>query len=595
MEEVSKQLADREAVLKELFPTLDLSALRGLDRSQLLAQLSSHTQEDPSAEPADDVDESGQVSENGEDPDRRWDELQNDPRASMKPSDDVNAVSLAYDQHRRSYLGVSSISAILRTIFKLCPHAKTNVAQRAKEWHKHIADSQWNGASDNPTKADELLCIDAYFAHIHSITPMLNENEFRCIWGGDMRNDEAWLSLLNMVCAMGSIAAGKEHTHRAYHARAMSYLNLETFGAGNLESLQALCLLGGYYLQYQNSPNMANALLGAAHRIAIALGLHRESRKSHTSSATPDNANSLSKPEIKRRTWWSLFCLDTWTSMTMGRPTSGRWDPSSMDTNLPTVMDKSDEAALSLRASAEFCFIANRIQGRLAQLHRITTSEILVFDKELQGWHASLPSELLGPNLCSPKLIIARDFMCNRYLNLRLLLYRPILLSSSNKSSALLDMAQQEGTVLEICTDIAQHAIDSVSQNWTHNRVHVWNASWYLFQATMVPLLSLALQNNRQGNGAPNSVSPAEEVLVNALHLFGQMTPWMRSADRSPEIVRVIFEALSSEESRQTPVSDGDFNFFGWYDDELTFGDEIDWGAFLVDDADLDFETLRGP
>jgi len=74
--------------------------------------------------------------------------------------------------------------------------------------------------------------------------------------------------------------------------------------------------MGGFYLHYINRPNMAIAMTGAALRMACALGLHRE-------SFNEQNPNS-DMVEQRRNTWWSLFCLDTWASTTLGRPSMGR-------------------------------------------------------------------------------------------------------------------------------------------------------------------------------------------------------------------------------------------------------------------------------
>jgi len=94
-----------------------------------------------------------------------------------------------------------------------------------------------------------------------------------------------------MVFSMGSIVANKsdDHSHVTFYNNAKDQLGIDTFGSGQLETLQAFILMGGYYLHYINRPNMANA--------------------------------------IRRRTWWSLFCLDTWASTTLGRPSMGRWGP----------------------------------------------------------------------------------------------------------------------------------------------------------------------------------------------------------------------------------------------------------------------------
>lgn len=163
--------------------------------------------------------------------------------------------------------------------------------------------------------------IDAYFKRIHVFVPMLDEAAFRADYLEGQRFDAPWLALLNMVFAMGSIVAMKSNdfTHINYYNRAMEHLPMDAFGSSHLETVQALALIGGYYLHYINRPNMANAVLGATIRMASALGLHRESLAQGTSD--------LAAAESRRRTWWSLFCLDTWATTTMGRPSFGRFGP----------------------------------------------------------------------------------------------------------------------------------------------------------------------------------------------------------------------------------------------------------------------------
>ncbi|KEF61358.1 uncharacterized protein A1O9_02924 [Exophiala aquamarina CBS 119918] len=593
LQEVSSGLEAHRELLSKLFPSFDIDDLRTKTRDQLLQILARNAGDDDHLGSESEIDDSGPVSENGEEPDRHWDELQPGADEAMKSSDDINAVSLAYDQHRRSYLGSASISAILRTIFRLCPAAKSHVAASARNWLKPLSGLQ-AGQHVEPTKADDERCINAYFECSHSVAPMLNEVEFISTWQAGNRQDASWLGLLNMVCTMGSIAAGDEHLHKLYYRRAQAHLTLETFGSGNLESVQALCVLAGCYLQYQNSPNMATAILGAAYRMALALGLHRESRKSNPHITSPNYSSStalmptVSRVEMRRRTWWCLFCFDVWTSMTMGRPTSGRWDPSTMDIHLPNSLDCANHAAQSLYSSARFCLIANRIQDRFAQIGRTTFGEVLAFDKELQDWHSSLPEALKAPSQCPDRLLIARDFMHNRYLNLRLILYRPTQLRRLNPRASIHEISQQELCVQATCHEIAVEAVESITKTWTPNRIHVWNASWYLFQAAMVPLLTLAQKSGEQGLALECDLSASKDILRKVLDLLSQMAPWMRSADRSRHIIVSIFDALSSAEACRTPsVSDGDHNFFGWYDDQVTFGDEIDWSAFLVDDETL--------
>ncbi|KAI0384779.1 fungal-specific transcription factor domain-containing protein [Hypomontagnella monticulosa] len=598
LEEVSERLRSRTEILEQLFPTTVIDELIGKTRDELLDALRvpvvpkggtdelSRSAEDPEV-----VDDSAQVSENGEPTaDRQWDESSHQPPV-LQAGDDVNAVNLATDHHRRSYLGVTSISAILRAVFRLCPSAKHRIAEQAKRWPVNPILPQsvpFLSGDLGSHLLKEQRCIDFYFEHVHPIVPMLDEDDFRTSYSLAHRRDPGWLGLLNMVITIGSIASGSDTLHEQYYEQARTFLDLDSFGAGNLESLQALCLLGGLYLHYRNAPNMAYAVLGAAHRVAIALGLHRESRRRNANTieiqgdATPTKVNRL---ETKRRTWWSLFCLDTWASMTLGRPTCGRWEPTTMDTLLPSLVTEDDHMAMSLCASTQFCIICNRIQGRFAQFNRLTTVEAVAFDQELQAWYASLPSVLRSPANSPSRLTIAREFMRNRYLNIRLILMRSLILYLAHSRIQKAQLGHEELQIIETCRVVAGEAVDSIALYWTPNRIHVWNSGWYLFQACMVPLLSIVIDSSRSDPNA-ESLASARASLVKALETFSEMKPWMRASDRGPDIVAAIYEAITGEAegAGRTPSQDGDSNFFGWYDEQLTFGTELDWGSFLTDE-----------
>ena len=243
----------------------------------------------------------------------------------------MNALSLSVDR-QSSYLGATSIKAAFLVMLKVAPILRSFLAPANGGNNKQL-----NAGSNYPTprpgssvksllaiawSSEGQTLIDAYFNRVQIFVPMLDEPSFRADYLNGRRHDAPWLALLNMVFAMGSIVANKsdDHNHITYYNRAKEHLPIDTFGSGHLETLQALTLMGGYYLHYINRPNMANAISGAALRMACAMGLHRE--------GIPDQsgANQL-MIEQRRRTWWSLFCLDTWASTTLGRPSMGRWGP----------------------------------------------------------------------------------------------------------------------------------------------------------------------------------------------------------------------------------------------------------------------------
>ncbi|KAI1480724.1 fungal-specific transcription factor domain-containing protein [Daldinia eschscholtzii] len=601
LEEVSDRLRSRTEILERLFPNTPVDELIGKSRDELVDIL--RVKSAPKGVPADSLgrpaeyteaaDDSAQVSENGEPvADRQWDESSHQPPI-MQAADDINAINLATDKHRRSYLGVTSISAILRAIFRLCPSAKHRVAEQAKRWSENPIQPQpqphpvpFMSGDLGSHLLKEQRCVDFYFEHIHPIVPMLDEEDFRNSYSSRHRRDPGWLGLLNMVITLGSIASGSDTLHEQYYEQARNFLDIDSFGAGNLESLQALCLLGGLYLHYRNAPNMAYAVLGAAHRVAIALGLHRESRHRNTNAAKTQEDKASHKPsrtETKRRTWWSLFCLDTWASMTLGRPTCGRWDGTTMDTLFPSLLTDNDYMAMSLCASIQFCLICNRIQNRFARLSRLTITEAASFDEELQTWYASIPLVFRSPTNSPSRLTIAREFMRNRYLNIRLIIMRSLILYFTHSRIQKTQLNAEEIQIIDTCRLVAGEAVDSIALYWTPNRIHVWNSAWYLFQACMVPLLFVTIDQSRPNPNA-ESLASARASLVKALETFSEMKPWMRGSDRASDIVTAIYEAITGEAevAGRTPSQDGDSNFFGWYDEQLTA--ELDWGSFLMDD-----------
>lgn len=262
--------------------------------------------------------------------DPEWDEERRNRHPIPAEADDVNALSLSVDR-QSSYLGATSIKAAFLVMLKVAPMLRSFLAPSNLTSSKHTNASNYPtprpGATFRASSAilwssEGQTLIDAYFNRVQIFTPMLDEPSFRADYLSGRRNDSPWLALLNMVFAMGSIVARKsdDHSHINYYTKARDHLGIDSFGSGHLETLQALILMGGFYLHYINRPNMANAITGAALRMACAMGLHRESPQEQGSQ------NTLIS-EQRRRTWWSLFCLDTWASTTLGRPSMGRWGP----------------------------------------------------------------------------------------------------------------------------------------------------------------------------------------------------------------------------------------------------------------------------
>jgi hypothetical protein len=260
-------------------------------------------------------------------------------------SDDVNALSLSA-RSPSSYLGVSSIQAVLKVIVWLDPGAgsyfsRTPPTQPGDGGLDYESQHAWNQPPVTPPHpsipSTEMQMLDAYFLYFQAFAPMIDEQLFRETYISGRRRDDHWLALLNIVLALGSIAASgpDDMTHQTYFLRCKSHLSLSSLGSSHLETIQALGLIGGWYCHYISQPNLAYSLMGAALRMAAGLGLHKEFGEARKAP----NSAKLASIDLKRRVWWSLFCMDTWGGLTLGRPSMGRFGPN-ITVKPPNCRDK---------------------------------------------------------------------------------------------------------------------------------------------------------------------------------------------------------------------------------------------------------------
>ncbi|KAG7043761.1 fungal specific transcription factor domain-containing protein [Colletotrichum scovillei] len=558
LEALSQSLEECRSVLKRLFPHQDVQSLLPLSRHDLLGLLEHPVLDTPTALPSPPLNTSP-LSQELDSPvcsgsergfsslelmpgrDTEWDEERRVRDPIPIEADDVNALSLSVDR-QSSYLGASSIKAALMCLMKVQPalrNALTTPLQSAEVTHSFPSMRQRSAVPKDtqriPWSWKGQTLIDAYFKRIHVFVPMLDEAAFRADYLEGQRFDAPWLALLNMVFAMGSIVAMKsdDYNHINYYNRAMEHLPMDAFGSSHIEMVQALALIGGYYLHYINRPNMANAVLGAAIRMASALGLHRES--------LAQGSSDIAAAETRRRTWWSLFCLDTWATTTMGRPSFGRWGPAinirPPEFGINQGRDSAQHAGiLPLIENIKFCKIATQIQDLLAISPLLRAEDRCNLDGQLVNWYSSLPWLLRTTDPCAEPLYIARCIMKWRYQNLRMLLHRPVLLSLASNGS-LSHVAEQDVTAIETCRSLAKQTIEDIAREWTRNQMSGWNAVWFLYQAAMIPLVSTFWEWN-----SPR-VADWHQQIETILDLLEAMEDWSLAAKRSREVVWRMYEA----------------------------------------------------
>jgi hypothetical protein len=323
-------------VLQRLFPTSPLEELTPLTRDGLINLLSSpsgvHGQTavvNNGASP-----QSAHTHRGSKSPDTfEYDESVDDREGTEAVADDVNSLSLRPDR-TSSYVGPSSAMAGLRVLLNMAPKSVFSSENSLTGIELSNQSANAGNAKRRPSSAsavsrDPRSLVDAYFVRIHPITPILDETVFRTTFSSGERTDSAWMALLNMVLALGVIACTTSDSFEdvAYYNAAKSFIGIESFGSGHIETLQALTLIAGWYLHYRNRPNMASAIMGAVFRMANALGLHKE-------LAISDGRHNRKQRELRRRIWWSLVVLDVGEATNLGRISNSNLFTS--EVNLPS-------------------------------------------------------------------------------------------------------------------------------------------------------------------------------------------------------------------------------------------------------------------
>lgn len=149
---------------------------------------------------------------------------------------------------------------------------------------------------------------------------------------------------------------------------------------------------------------------------------------------------------------------------------------------------------------------------------------------------------------CQESLSIARCVIRWRYLNLRIILHRPVLLNLANRVNSAQSRPLSEEELLSVrqCRAVAKQIIEDIAYEWTPNQMLGWNGVWNIYQASMIPLVSMFLE-------------PGDEQLVKECHgqieivlaTLDAMIGWSLAARRSREVVSKLYEASKRPSTRQ--------------------------------------------
>ncbi|KAJ5673980.1 hypothetical protein N7462_009419 [Penicillium macrosclerotiorum] len=385
-----------------------------------------------------------------------------------------------------------------------------------------------------PHQSETIARIYRYFSNTGLLFPYIYPPIFLETYHQMVRENftkvrKTWLGLLNMVLAMSTITAvpgGAKADMRiaesdVFYQRGLGLCSSEILRGTTLEVVQFLLLMG-QYLQGTQKSVQAWTVHGLAVKAALQLGLH---------SQNASKAFSALEQETRKRTWYGCVVLDRTLSMTFGRPSSIPDSyvklelPSKRDFEKSSAFIDDETSYLSVAFFNSTITLYKQLWNVLDLLYgqnigcgsplsvTETVAHIFSMEQNLFSWERSLvqslqlvstatldemPPEQLSSNFqyFSWKF---RVILTLRYLNLRVLLHRPVLVKfiaasrTPNRDPQDLKLLQQIGqNSMTICTESAMQIIDIVHRvvsepGWKQSLLGAWWFSlYYTFNAALV-------------------------------------------------------------------------------------------------------------
>ncbi|KAE8377943.1 fungal-specific transcription factor domain-containing protein [Aspergillus bertholletiae] len=374
-------------------------------------------------------------------------------------------------------------------------------------------DPQLNDIQPPMADIDESRLIRAYFDHFHTIFPFIHQGTF--IKQHDTRSfnsgDGEWEILYEMVLAMGSWCLQTDEDLSKGHSfaqRAKKKLDQSSIlGQASITLIQALLLMSDFYGKY-GQPRDSWAFLGLATRMAISLGLHRESTYSRS------GISPLTR-EVWRRVWWSVYCFDSCASKIHGLPlllpedklitvklVSNIADEDLTELNQIHPNERDDWTIYTgLILQSSYHRMANDIYHRILSTDQITVLDMKTYEQMITDWHRNLTlcTQHITADQLPAWVRYARDrqMLCDR--SLRLLIHRPALLDWLRRKrishgQAVLGEQLSERQCRTSGLNLARGTIKLTShliQDQQYSDVTLSFTLYALFHAVLVPVIHL--------------------------------------------------------------------------------------------------------
>lgn len=357
-----------------------------------------------------------------------------------------------------------------------------------------------------PAKRLAQKLVQAYLDHDFLCYPFLIPSEIHrildCLYSSGLASLTCYeLFVVDMLFAISTAQVSKYDWRQlpsaeSHHARAMSTIG-DVLRLGGLQSLHAILLLCQYRTgsSIQDNSGSMWLLVGIAARMCFEMGLHKESAYPLTGPARPGDDDATTRryllQESKRRSFWSVLCMDRITSLILGRPCAIRDDDFDHvcpedDTTISSTSDRNGQTMpFVFKHIVSYRLLCGQI---VAALHRKKSSEVSEQQvsrvrqrlcADLDGWRQDVEQlQLEQTSQTSSSCHLSMEWYNLLYSNAMLILWRP---------SPLLPEVSHDATSLQFIFESAKQSITIYASLHKSRKI---NYSWITLQSVFLAGLS---------------------------------------------------------------------------------------------------------
>lgn len=190
--------------------------------------------------------------------------------------------------------------------------------------------------------------------------------------------------------------------------------------------------------------------------------------------------------------------------------------------------------------TVQYCMISTRIEDAMALSPLIEDTKCKELDQALTDWFQSFSAQdTATPG--SGRLIPHRHVLRWRYCLSRIILHRPMLLWYAMRGLKPRALRPEQKLAIETCREAADELITDIATTWRTQKACQFlgtHATWILYQAVMVPLLSLFSDYLDS-----NIVAACRQQVEVAKSALSDLHSWSPIGKQSLESVNLIYAA----------------------------------------------------